>query len=106
MPRAVFARAQPPAKLDAGKAGQHPIEDDQVRRILADRHLRLVAAPREHDAKPFRFEVILQKEGQRLFIFNDQNFGIHRSVLSWMAPTSSDLIRGSRAAMTFSAIEF
>jgi hypothetical protein len=37
-------RAQPPAELDTGQAGQHPVQNNQVGRVFAEPDLGFIAA--------------------------------------------------------------
>ena len=78
MPQRSFARAQTAAQLDTRQAWQHPIQDDEVWRVLIDGNLDLIAASCDRHAKAFRFQIILEQHRQRLFVLDDHNLGIHR----------------------------
>lgn len=78
--------AQSPAQLDAGQARQHPIQDDKIRRVLADGHFRFVAANGDCDAKAFGFEIVLKQRRQRLFVLDNQHLRVHRP-----APVALDM---------------
>ena len=71
-PPGLGPRAQPAAELDAGQARQHPVEQDQVGRLLGSL-IGLVAARRALDRVAFRFEIVAQQHGQRLFVLDDQD---------------------------------
>src|SRR6185312_9579134 len=75
-------RPQTPAQLDAGQAGQHPVEHDEVGRLFLEPGVRLVAAGGGVDVVTLRLEIIAKQHGERLFVFDDQNAGAHRARLS------------------------
>ena len=76
-------RPQPPAQFDAGQAGQHPVEHDQIGGGLAQPGVGVVAPRHRIDLVAFGFEVITQQRGQRLLVFHDQDVGTHpRSPIS------------------------
>ena len=80
--------ADTPAHLDPGKRGQHPVEQDQVRRFLDHQQDRLLAVDRFGDPISLAFEVVAQHGHQRRLVFDDQNmrFGIgHGSLNPWAA---------------------
>ena len=66
-------RAQPAAELDAGQAGQHPVEHDEIGRGLAQRGVGLVAARDGLDLVALGFEIVAQQQRQRLLVLDDQD---------------------------------
>ena len=65
--------AQPPAKLDAGDAWQHPVQQNQVRRVFAKPQFSLVATRDGFNGKPLRLQIVAQQQRQRLFVFNNKD---------------------------------
>ena len=76
------ARAQPPDQLDAGQARQHPVDDGEVRRVLLELEVRLVAAHRRLDGITLRLEIVAQEERQRLLVLDDQNSRRHSALIA------------------------
>ena len=63
------------ANLQARHTRQHPIENDEIRRVFDEPDIRLVAAFDAFDDEAFGFEVVGQKDAQRLFVLDDENAG-------------------------------
>jgi hypothetical protein len=69
--------AQAAAQLDAGQARQHPVQHDQVGHPLLQPGVGVVAAGNGFDIIAFGIEVVAQKRGERLLVFNHQNACVH-----------------------------
>ncbi len=69
----LVARAQSAADFEAGDAGQHPVEDDEIGRRFGDQRLRFVAAFGALDDIAFRLEIIGQQQRQRLLVLHHQH---------------------------------
>ena len=93
-------RPQPAAQFDAGQAGQHPVEHDEIGRGLPQPRVGLVAAGDGVDLVAFGFEIVAQQRGQRLLVLDDQDVGSHPGLLfisaatllqnSWCRPSDAD----------------
>jgi hypothetical protein len=68
-----FPSAQSPADFQDGHAGQHPVEDDQVRGRLDQAQLRLVAPLHTFGAVALGLEVIGQQQRQIRLVLDDEN---------------------------------
>ncbi len=68
-----LARPQPAADFKPRHAGQHPIEYDEIGRVLGEPQLGLVAAFDALDDIAFRFEIVAEKQSKVGFILDDQN---------------------------------
>jgi hypothetical protein len=73
--RGFLAGAPAAAELDAGQAGQHPVEQDQVGHAVADALHRLVAALGGDNAEAFGLEVVAQHQGEIGLVLDDQDGG-------------------------------
>jgi hypothetical protein len=71
--------AQAPAQLDAGQAGQHPVEDQQVGHGLAQARLGLVAVHHGLDRIACGLEVVAQQLDERLVVLHDHQARGHGS---------------------------
>ncbi len=72
---------QAAADLDARHLGHHPVADQQVGHALADHHQRLVAVDRHADLVALLFKIVGQKRRQGVFVFGNNDVGLHtRSV--------------------------
>ena len=69
----VLARPQPAADFEARYAGQHPVEDDEVGRILGQPQLGLVAALDALDDIAFGLEIIGEQQREIGFVLDDEN---------------------------------
>ena len=67
------AGADAAAELDAGEAGQHPVEQHEVGHLLAQADLGLVAAGDAVDLVALGLEIVAQEQRQRLLVLDDQN---------------------------------
>ncbi len=73
----LIARAQAPADLHARHLGQHPVQQDQVRRLLVDHHQRQVPVAGDADAIAFLVEIVLEQGGQGILVLDHKNIGRH-----------------------------
>src|SRR3972149_5971694 len=95
-------RARPAAQLDAGQAGQHPVEHHQIGRALLQPRVGLVAAGGGFDLVAFRLEIIAEQHGERLLVLDDQDACAHatsfwRMILSALpSPAEAGFALGSR----------
>ena len=70
----VDSRARKPAAdFETRDAGQHPVEDHEVGRILRQPQLGLVAALHVLDHIAFRLEIVAEQQRQIRFVLDDQN---------------------------------
>ena len=70
----VASRARKPAAdFESRDARQHPVEDDEVGRVLGEPQLGLVAARHVLDHIAFGLEVIAQEQRQIGFVLDDEN---------------------------------
>ena len=64
---------QLPADLDAGEQRQHPVEQHQVRLLLARQQQRLLAVARFGHAEAFALEVVAQQRHQRRLVLDHED---------------------------------
>ena len=58
--------------LEARHAGQHPVENDEIGRVLGEPQLGLVAALDALDDVAFRFEIVAEQQREIGFILDDE----------------------------------
>ena len=77
-----------PANLDPRKAGQHPVEHDQVGAFLVDHDQGFLTVHRGQRIETGALEVVPQHLHERRFVFNDQDQGFHLKprVSRWTRP--------------------
>ena len=70
-----FPSPQAPAEFQAGDPGEHPVEDDEVRRRFGQPQLGVVAPldPLHHEA--FRLEVVGEQQRERLLVLHHHDGG-------------------------------
>ena len=68
-----LARPEPPADFEARHARQHPVEDDEVGRVLGEAQLGLVAPLDALDDIALRLEIVGEQQGQIRFVLDDQD---------------------------------
>jgi hypothetical protein len=66
--------AQPAAHLDAARALDHPVEDDQVGGLLRRVNQRFVAVARNADTVSLAHEPVFEQLGEREVVFDQQEF--------------------------------
>ena len=66
-------RPQPAADLEARYARQHPVEDDEVGRILGQAELGFVAALDALDDIAFGFEIVGEQQREIGFVLDDED---------------------------------
>ena len=71
--RVAWRAPHPPADFEAGHAGDHPVENDEVRRTFEDAQVGLVAPRDAFDDEAFRLQIVGQEDGQRLLVLDDEN---------------------------------
>jgi len=67
--------AQATAEFDARYARQHPVQNEQIRYVLAQGDLGFVAAQHCIDLVALCLKIIAKKNAQRLFVFYHSDFG-------------------------------
>ncbi len=99
------ARAQAAADLEAGDAGQHPVEDDEVGRRLEQPQFGLVAALDALDGEALRLEIVGEQQAQRVLVLDDEDArrgagrrAFARRLTAVMAPRSSAGCASARRA--------
>ena len=65
--------AQPFADFKPVQAGQHPVQDDQIRRVVARQFQPAVAVVGHDRPVVFEYQAALDEAGDRHFILNHQN---------------------------------
>src|SRR3954452_22106536 len=83
------ARPEPAAEFDAGDAGQHPVQQDEVGRALFQPDFRLVAAGDGFDQKTLLFEVVAEEERQGLLVLHNEDADAHSAVSAARADQAS-----------------
>ena len=74
---------KPPAKFDAGNRRHHPVEHQQVGRVLLQPDFGLVAARHDLDLVAFGFEIVAKQHAERLLVLDHHDFRRdHCSLLS------------------------
>ena len=95
----VAAGAQTPAELDAGEAGQHPVEQDEIGRMVAQMQFSVVAARHAVDLEALGLEIVAQQQGERLLVLDDQDACRHCVSLSLNRPPVQPLAAGRSTRM-------
>src|SRR5262249_44844964 len=68
-----LTRSQAPADFEPGYAGQLPIEDNEIRRVLGEAKLGFVAPGNALDDITLRFEIVGEQQGQIGFVLDHEN---------------------------------
>ena len=66
-------RPQPAANLEARDAGQHPVENDEIGRVLGEPQFGFVAAPDTLDDIALRFEIVAEQQREIGFVLDDED---------------------------------
>ena len=70
----VFSRARSRRQiLEARHAGQHPVENDEIGRVLGEPQFGFVAAPDTLDDIALRFEIVAEQQREIGFVLDDED---------------------------------
>src|SRR5208283_81281 len=69
----VLSVAEPAANLQARNARKHPVENDEIRRVLRQTEFGFFAPIDALDDKAFRFEIVGEKQRRVRLVLDDED---------------------------------